>query len=201
MNIIPIYLLLLIIVLSLLFIKKSKESFEDTEDNIQLKFQEREALQQEVNDNPNMMWKKKQELLDRIDDLNNTFDFTNYTNNDNYKPLEESQSAESVNYDVNNFNVDYHESSEILEKEFGYGLDIKNMIIYDPQTEKVVSAKVPMNQTLPIYNSPGKYKYGVKKYIPTYTDSVYLSPIKNIDNDTNIQAYDADASTFVLATD
>ena len=67
MNILPIYFLLLVIVLSLLFIKKSRESFEDAEDYIQTKFQEREALQKEVNENPSMMWKKKQEILERID--------------------------------------------------------------------------------------------------------------------------------------
>lgn len=201
MNILPIYFLLLVIVLSLLFIKKSRESFEDSEDYIQTKFQEREALQKEVNENPSMMWKKKQEILERIDNLNDKFDFTNYTSKDEYKPLEENSGAESANFDVNNFNVEYHETAEELEKDFGYGLDIKNMLIYDPQNEKVVSAKIPMNQTLPIYYNPGKYKYGVQKYVPTYKESVYLSPQKNIDNDNKYQSYDPTATTFILASE
>jgi hypothetical protein len=173
------------------------EPFADTVDYIQTKFQEREALQIYINENPNMLFKKKEVLLARIENLNNTFDFTGYTDNQSYQTQDDTTSGGSNEYNINNFNVEYHESADVLEKDSGYGLDLKNMIIYDPENEKVVSAKVPTNQTSPIYYSPGKYKYGIQKYVPVYTDSVYLSPVKGVNSDTNIDAYDPTDSTFV----
>ena len=78
-------------------------------------------------------------------------------------------------FNINNFNIKYHNPADVVEKDYGYGPDIQERTIFDPELNAEIKTKIPNNQTLPIYYEPGKYKYGSKVFVPDYADSIYLS--------------------------
>ena len=84
-----------------------------------------------------------------------------------------------MSYNLDNLNVTYHPSAEELEKEFGYGLGFDTTIVFDPSNNEMKAISMPNNQTYPLYNEPGKLKYGNKKFVPTYEESVLLSSETN----------------------
>jgi hypothetical protein len=89
-----------------------------------------------------------------------TFQTTNNTNKE-YKP--------------NIINVDYHDSAKKIEKDFGYGINLKSYTFIDPKRQKKITTKIPEFLQLPTYNKPGHYKYGYETYVPTYKDQILLT--------------------------
>jgi hypothetical protein len=73
------------------------------------------------------------------------------------------------------YNVEYHDSPEKIAEDTGYGLDKNTSLVFDTRINKLVIVEYPKMQNLPTYYIPGKYKYGAKNYVPTYTDGVVLS--------------------------
>ena len=84
-----------------------------------------------------------------------------------------------MSYNLDNLNVTYHPTPEELEKDFGYGLGFDTTVVFDPSNNELKTIKMPNNQTYPLYNEPGKLKYGNKKFVPTYEESVLLSSETN----------------------
>ena len=123
------------------------------------------------------------EAMDTLDILNenteqqykeniNKVNITNemYSNASNLDELNELTS-----YDSNNYDVEYHDNEKDLEKEQGFGLESKEIVVYDPDSKQLAKLSIPSTQTTPIYNEPGHFKYGSSTYVPSYTDSVLLS--------------------------
>jgi len=71
--------------------------------------------------------------------------------------------------------IDYHESSEDIEKEEGYGINLMQKTIFDTLKQQYVNVRVPKTLSMPVYNNPGIYKYGYDNYVPNYKDSLLLS--------------------------
>ena len=86
---------------------------------------------------------------------------------------------ENMTFEPNNYDVEYHESPEELEKQNDFGLDLQPTYMYDPESNKVVGFMIPNNQIKQTYNSIGHYKYGNQKYVPDYNDSILLSSAYN----------------------
>tara|TARA_B100001093_G_scaffold241005_1_gene230735 strand:- start:28295 stop:28813 length:519 start_codon:yes stop_codon:yes gene_type:complete len=84
-----------------------------------------------------------------------------------------------MSYNLDNLNVTYHPTPEELEKDFGYGLGFDTTVVFDPSNNELKTIKMPNNQTYPLYNEPGKLKYGNKKFVPTYEESILLSSQTN----------------------
>ena len=70
------------------------------------------------------------------------------------------------------FENDYNEKD--LEKEQGFGLDPQEIVVFDPKKKEMVSLYVPKNQTSPLYNEPGHFKYSAENYVPSYTEANLL---------------------------
>ena len=86
---------------------------------------------------------------------------------------------ELTSYDSNNYDIEYHDNQSDLEKEQDFGLDPKEIIVYDSETKQLNKLSVPSTQSLPIYNEPGHFKYGASNYVPSYSDSILLSTRNN----------------------
>lgn len=85
----------------------------------------------------------------------------------------------SENYNVNKYDIQYHDSPEEIEKDEGYGLGLQTAWVFDPKEQKAVLMQVPKMKTFPTYEIPGYYKYGYNTYVPNYTDSILLSSSKS----------------------
>ena len=70
---------------------------------------------------------------------------------------------ENMSFEADNYDVEYHESPEELEKQNDFGLDLQPTYMYDPESKKVVGFMIPNNQTNQTYNTIGHYKYGNQK--------------------------------------
>lgn len=90
-----------------------------------------------------------------------------------------TDNKETVNYNVNKYDVLYHDPPEKIEKEHGFGLGLQSAWVFDPKEQKAVLMQVPKMKTLPTYEIPGYYKYGFSSYIPDYIDSILLSSSKS----------------------
>jgi hypothetical protein len=78
-------------------------------------------------------------------------------------------------YNNNNYDITYHDSPEDIQKQGGlFDASFGTVMVIDPCGNKLL---IPYNpaQSLPIYYTPGTYKYGSSTYVPSYEDSVYLS--------------------------
>jgi len=78
-------------------------------------------------------------------------------------------------YNNNNYDITYHDSQEDIQKQGGlFDASFGTVMVIDPYGNKLL---IPYNpaQSLPIYYTPGTYKYGSSTYVPSYEDSVYLS--------------------------
>ena len=89
--------------------------------------------------------------------------------------ISDENENEHLRYVTNNYDVKYHDDAEDLEKEQGFGLDPQEIVVYDPEKKKMVSLYVPKNQTSPLYNMPGHYKYSADNYVPSYTETSLLT--------------------------
>ena len=78
------------------------------------------------------------------------------------------ESAPTISHEDSALDTEYHDSVEVIQQ-------------YAPITTMVlingVLTPLPWTDTSSNveYNPPGYYKYGSKTYVPTYTDSVYLT--------------------------
>ena len=86
---------------------------------------------------------------------------------------EEYKNDKTLSYSL--LDVEYHEDPEIIEKEEGYGINLKEETVYDAKKQKDVIVRIPKIVSLPIYNKPGTYKYGYDNYVPSYKDSIIFS--------------------------
>lgn len=81
----------------------------------------------------------------------------------------------SNKYNSNNYDLLYHDSEETIKYQSGlYGSSIGTTMVLDSCGNKIL---IPYSevQGYPIYYTPGTYKYGASKYVPSYEDSIYLS--------------------------
>jgi len=81
----------------------------------------------------------------------------------------------NMKYNNNNYDITYHDSWEDIKKQNGlFETSFSTVTVVDPCGNKI---SIPYNpaQSLPIYYTPGTYKYGSSTYVPSYEDSVYLS--------------------------
>ena len=102
-------------------------------------------------------------------------------NNDSNPVAENDKENEEGNksYNVNKYDVQYHDPPEKIEKEEGYGLGIQSAWVFDPKKQKAILMQVPKLQTFPTYEIPGYYKYGYSTYSPNYVESIILSSNKS----------------------
>lgn len=83
-------------------------------------------------------------------------------------------------YDPNIYDTQYHDSVDVIVAAGGdYGLPLGTVWVMDPCGNKVAMID-PNAKTNFTYYQPGAYsKYGSGNYVPSYTDSVYLSETLN----------------------
>lgn len=106
---------------------------------------------------------------------------TNEVNSQNKKETNLNDNTENnLSYNINKYDIEYHDSPEEIEKDEGYGLGLQTAWVFDPKEQKAVLMQVPKMKTLPIYEIPGYYKYGYNTYVPDYTDSILLSSSKKL---------------------
>jgi hypothetical protein len=74
-------------------------------------------------------------------------------------------------YDLSKFNITY-DSAGNVESIIEKSVNIK-------QIRQMVTLKYNKINVFPFYNKPGYFKYGSQNYIPSYSDSVYLSKTYN----------------------
>jgi hypothetical protein len=89
------------------------------------------------------------------------------------KSNDEYKNDNTLSYSL--LDVEYHEDPEIIEKEEGYGINLKEETVYDAKKQREVVVRIPKIISLPIYNKPGTYKYGYDNYVPSYKDSILFS--------------------------
>jgi hypothetical protein len=90
-----------------------------------------------------------------------------------------SEGLESMKYDLNNYNMQYHDTvEEIMKRQNAYDASFGSIIVRDSSgnLKSLPTTKVQGNFT---YYTPGAYSYGATSYIPNYEDSVYLSRTSN----------------------
>jgi len=89
--------------------------------------------------------------------------------------LTQEEDLTNTKYNDNNYDITYHDSPEDIQKQGGlFDASFGTVMVIDPCGNKLL---IPYNpaQSLPIYYTPGTYKYGSSTYVPSYEDSVYLS--------------------------
>ena len=100
--------------------------------------------------------------------------FMCFISNTTIESIESKDENNKIEYDSNNYNVEYHDNEKDLEKEQGFGLDPQEIVVFDPKKKEMVSLYVPKNQTSPLYNEPGHFKYTAENYVPSYTEANLL---------------------------
>lgn len=101
--------------------------------------------------------------------------FTCIRFNSTIESIESKEDSDEIKYDSNNYDVKYHDEESNLEKEQGFGLDPQEIVVYDPEKKEMASLYVPKNQTSPLYNDPGHFKYSADNYVPSYTETSLLT--------------------------
>lgn len=76
---------------------------------------------------------------------------------------------------IDNYDVEYHESAEVLAKKEKNGLPPDVSWVFDPTLKKVIAVNRPAIQNNPTYYDPGTYPLGATSYVPNYVESVLLS--------------------------
>ena len=100
--------------------------------------------------------------------------FMCFISNTIIESIESKDENNKIEYDSNNYNVEYHDNEKDLEKEQGFGLDPQEIVVFDQKKKEMVSLYVPKNQTSPLYNEPGHFKYSAENYVPSYTEANLL---------------------------
>jgi len=79
---------------------------------------------------------------------------------------------DTIKYDSNNFNIQYHDSVNTIKAQD----DVRDGAAYVlDKSGNMVSLQSIGNGVTPTYYQPGSYKYGASTYVPNYEDSIYLS--------------------------
>tara|TARA_B100000282_G_C31693849_1_gene472862 strand:+ start:764 stop:1165 length:402 start_codon:yes stop_codon:yes gene_type:complete len=100
--------------------------------------------------------------------------FLCFISNNTIETIESKDENDKIDYESNNYDVEYHDNEKDLEKEQGFGLDPQEIVVFDPKKKEMVSLYVPKNQTSPLYNEPGHFKYSAENYVPSYTEANLL---------------------------
>lgn len=92
-----------------------------------------------------------------------------------------SESFENLNsilntsYQKDNYDLQYHDDIGDLTKQDNiYYSNMKNIEVLDTNGNLVILPYAPAQDT-PTYYKPNSYIYGSKTYVPTYTDTIYLT--------------------------
>lgn len=115
----------------------------------------------------------KEQTLEYKPNENDENEFVNEDAEIINKPNDEYKNDNTLSYSL--IDVEYHEDPKIIEKEEGYGIDLKEETVYDAKKQREVVVRIPKIVSLPIYNKPGTYKYGYDNYVPSYKDAILFS--------------------------
>lgn len=122
---------------------------------------------------PEELFKESKEEKKEGYETQNTQYSKSFNDDNNPVALNENDLSVKTNYNMNNYDVQYHDDAAELKKETEtpflgtfMAKDINNRIISVPYTPSL---------TLPTYYQPGSFVFGSTNYVPNYEDSVYLS--------------------------
>ena len=87
----------------------------------------------------------------------------------------------TTTYDINDINVQYHDDIEDIQAQSGlYNTVFSSINVLDQNGNAVVMPYTKIQGTT-TYDKPGTYVYGSSTYVPSYTDSIFLTT-KNREN-------------------
>jgi len=78
-------------------------------------------------------------------------------------------------YESNSYDVEYHDTPEVILKESNSLLAFNEVMVFDPSLNRMVVLPYSEQAGSPIYYEPNSLPYGAKFYVPDYESSVYLS--------------------------
>jgi len=85
---------------------------------------------------------------------------------------DEYESSENIEYEPDKLDILYHDSVDDLISQ----KTVKGVVrVYDPISKELVELVGNVPETKTYYQDQKKFKYGIRKFIPDYEDSVYLS--------------------------
>ena len=93
--------------------------------------------------------------------------------NDSSDKKDEYESSENkYEYEPDILDIPYHDSVDDLISQ----KTVKGVVrVYDPISKELVELVGNVPETKTYYQDQKKFKYGIRKFIPDYEDSVYLS--------------------------
>jgi len=103
-------------------------------------------------------------------------------------------------YTVNNYDVLYHDDENTIKSQSGiYGTSFGTTMVLDNCGNKIL---IPYNksQGFPTYYTPGTYKYGANIYVPNYEETVYLSKMNRLNEETNLTPSPSDPQSKIQYT-
>lgn len=87
----------------------------------------------------------------------------------------ENTDTEVPTYNLNSYDVEYHDSPETILKNTDSLLAFNEVMVFDPSLNRMVVLPYSDQAGSPIYYEPNTLIYGTKFYVPDYESSVYLS--------------------------
>lgn len=81
----------------------------------------------------------------------------------------------NMRYNMDNYNVEYHDSAEKIQAETDTGGKTFGSMYVKDVNGKIVQMPYVQGQEKPVYYTPGSFVFGPSNYVPNYEDSVYLS--------------------------
>lgn len=88
------------------------------------------------------------------------------------EPLLNDSSDEKYEYEPDILDIPYHDSVDDLISQ----KTVKGVVrVYDPISKELVELVGNVPETKTYYQDQKKFKYGIRKFIPDYEDSIYLS--------------------------
>ena len=92
--------------------------------------------------------------------------------NESSDKKDEYESSENIEYEPDKLDIPYHDSVDDLISQ----KTVKGVVrVYDPISKELVELVGNVPETKTYYQDQKKFKYGIRKFIPDYEDSVYLS--------------------------
>ena len=92
--------------------------------------------------------------------------------NESSDKKDEYESSENIEYEPDKLDILYHDSVDDLISQ----KTVKGVVrVYDPISKELVELVGNVPETKTYYQDQKKFKYGIRKFIPDYEDSVYLS--------------------------
>jgi len=113
----------------------------------------------------------------KIADVSNGYGYIDSASSSSSKKPAFDSAAKNYRDISNNYDVEYHEPAEDLlrKSDMGGSIDASGGIrVKDASGNWVILPRIDA-QASPVYYQPGSFVYGSTKYVPTYSDSVYLS--------------------------